>query len=148
MDENIAQVNVAVTEQKAEAVSIPSQPILPEKTRGVYQFQPGNKYGQGRPRKSKAVLETIRRRVLAVVSRRIFREKDLETVSTKDLLKFVADIMPKETGIVAPQINYISNVPREDAVQPVIEVTQPPLIAPESTTEERPSGEPAPDTSM
>jgi hypothetical protein len=127
MDEQVQQANV-VQDQ-----------ILPQKTRGVYQFQPGNKFGQGRPKKAKSALENIRRRVLMVVSRRIFREKDLETVSTKDLLKFVADIMPKEGGIVAPQINYISNVPREDSVQPVIEVVQPQPI--EMKVEESPSGE-------
>jgi hypothetical protein len=95
-------------------------------------FKPGNHYSQGRPPKSKNQMERIRSRILQVVKKRIYHEKDLQSVTTTDLLKFLATIMPRDAfGIaVNPQINYISNVPRQ--VEQV-EVTQPPLLA--ETTE-------------
>lgn len=94
-------------------------------------FKPGNKFGQGRPRKSKSQIETIRRRILRVVHRRIFKEKDLESVSTTDLLKFLAQIMPKDFGLSVhpPQVNYISNIPREalshEEPQLTVQTTEP-----------------------
>jgi hypothetical protein len=86
-------------------------------------FRTGNHYGQGRPPKSKNQIETIRRRILMVVRKRIMREKDLESVTTTDLLKFLAVIMPKDVGISvqAPQVNYISNVPREEVIEQIKE---------------------------
>ena len=79
-------------------------------------FKKGNKYGAGRPLTMKHQMEVIRRRILRIVSRRIVREKDLETVSTTDLLKFVATIMPKETTLGVAPMKYISNIPREQIV--------------------------------
>lgn len=82
-----------------------------------YYFKKGNKLGAGRPGRSKSQIETIRRRILFVVKKRIFREKDLDTVTTSELLKFLAQIMPKEMGVLsvqAPQVTYISNIPREE----------------------------------
>lgn len=84
-----------------------------------YFFKKGNKYATGKPPSSKKQMEVIRRRVLAVVKRRLFHEKDLKTVSTTDLLKFVATIMPKDYALaVKPEVNYISNVPREEDALP------------------------------
>jgi hypothetical protein len=76
-------------------------------------FKKGNTYGKGRPKNSKHQIEPIRRRILQVVQRRIFHERDLHTVSTEALLKFLASIMPKEQLQQATQVNYISNVPRD-----------------------------------
>lgn len=94
-----------------------------------YRFQKGNKLAIGRPGKTRNQLEPIRRRILQVVKRRIFREKNLDTVSTNDLLKFLASIMPKDylNAQQATQINYISNVPREEEVP---EVSIQPLTEP------------------
>jgi hypothetical protein len=81
-------------------------------------FKPGNKYGKGRPPKKQ--IENIRSRILRIVHRRVMHEKDLDTVTTTELLKFLAAIMPKDLGISvqAPQINYISNIPREELPPP------------------------------
>ena len=88
-------------------------------------FLPGNTAarGHGRPERSRKQLEQIRRRIYRIVKRRIYREKDLETVSTNDLLKFLASTMPKEQvgGGVAGVINYISNIPRGEVEKPAIE---------------------------
>ncbi len=88
-------------------------------------FKPGNHYSQGRPPKSKNQMERIRSRILRIVAKRVYHEKNLESVTTTDLLKFLATIMPRDAfGIaVNPQINYISNVPRQ-----VTEAEQPPLL--------------------
>ena len=41
-------------------------------------------------------------------------ETDLKSVTTTDLLKFLASIMPRDfISLQAPQITYVSNVPRE-----------------------------------
>jgi hypothetical protein len=91
-----------------------------KKNRGF--FQKGNKYGQGRPGKTRNQIEPIRRRILQVVRHRIFHEKDLKTVSTNDLLKFLSSIMPKDgMPTQATQINYISNVPRAEESLPAVE---------------------------
>ena len=80
-------------------------------------FKQGNKFGKGRPPGSKNQLERIRGRILRIVKRRIFREKDLESVTTPELLKFLASIMPRDfLTVQAPQVNYISNIPREQDV--------------------------------
>lgn len=81
-----------------------------------YFFKPGNKFGKGRPPGQAKVMETIRGRLLRVLKRRIFHEKDLETVKTADLLKFFVAIMPKDhTLTVRPQgLNYVSNIPRSE----------------------------------
>lgn len=85
---------------------------FPLKPRG---FQKGNKLGAaGRPKHSKNQIEPIRRRILSVVQKRIFREKNLESVETVDLLKFLASIMPKDVHSQSTQVTYISNVPREE----------------------------------
>jgi hypothetical protein len=91
-------------------------------------FKKGNKYSQGRPLGAKNILPKIRSRILRVVARRIMHEKDLESVTTTDLLKFLATIMPKdyELSLHPPQVNYISNVPREPER---LEVTTDPLIS-------------------
>lgn len=53
-------------------------------------------------------------------------EKDLETVSTTDLLKFLAQIMPKDLTLSATSsegpMQYISNVPRDEIEDKVMEV--------------------------
>jgi len=90
-------------------------------------FKKGNQYakGIGKPSTSKKQMEIIRRRILMVVRRRIMHEKDLSTVSTTDLLKFVATIMPKDYALaVRPEVNYISNVPREEDALPAPEAPQ------------------------
>ena len=111
-----------------------------------YFFQKGNKFGVGgggRPPASKYQIETIRRRILTIVKRRILREKDLETVSTTDLLKFMAAVMPRDwIQMNAPQITYISSIPRDADVelapeslpdksqeeQPVVNIEQQPAV--------------------
>jgi len=102
-------------------------------------FKPGNKYSQGRPPKNKCQIERIRSRILRVVRRRVMHEKDLESVTTTELLKFLAAIMPKDVGISvqAPQINYISNIPRE---LPILDRIVAPLELPGTMciTEEEP----------
>lgn len=86
-------------------------------------FKPGNKYSQGRPPKSKNQIEGIRRRIFFIVKRRIMREKDLSTVSTTDLLKFLASVMPKEgTNLANANVTYISNIPREEEKKEIPEV--------------------------
>ena len=100
-----------------------------------YFFKPGNKFGThgGRPPKAKSQIERIRNRILRVVKRRIMHETDLNTVSTTDLLKFMAAIMPRDwIQMNAPQINYISNVPREEIIEQMI----PPM---ETPAEENPA---------
>lgn len=99
-----------------------------------YFFKKGNTYGKGRPQGSAKQIETIRRRILRVVQRRIFHEKDLHTVSTTDLLKFLATIMPKDLGIkvTPPEINYISNIPRDT---PTLPQEQRPLLGSAEVTE-------------
>ena len=60
-----------------------------------------------------------------VVRRRIMHEKDLHTVSTTDLIKFLATIMPKDYSLaVKPEVNYISNVPRDEEALPPPEPLQ------------------------
>lgn len=116
------------------------------------RFEKGNKYGKGRPAKSKNQIEQIRSRILRVVKRRIFHEKDLETVSTPELLKFLASVMPKDLGIAlrVPQINYYSSVPRElpppetpqlSADIPQLDNPIPQIIVSEQTDSELCSGE-------
>jgi hypothetical protein len=110
-------------------------------------FRPGNKAakGAGRPAGSKNQIEPIRRRILRIVKRRVMKEKDLESVSTGELLKFLASIMPKDAmSIQAPQINYISNVPRETIIESVSKInvdeipTQPvPQLSEEIIPEEK-----------
>ncbi len=81
-----------------------------------YFFKKGNKYSQGRPPGTKNQINIIRNRILRVVKRRVMHETDLETVSTTDLLKFLATIMPKDLSIAASssQVQYISNIPRQE----------------------------------
>lgn len=81
-------------------------------------FKPGNKFGKGRPFKSKNQIEPIRRRILSIVRKRIMHEKELESVTTTELLKFLSSIMPKDfISVQVPQINYISTVPRDVPLQ-------------------------------
>lgn len=87
-------------------------------------FKPGNKYSKGRPPKSRSQLGFIRDRILRVVRRRLMREKDLDTVTTTELLKFLATIMPKDVGLSlqVPQVNYISNVPRQELITTTVDL--------------------------
>jgi len=97
------------------ADTIETQDQVLEKPKKEYFFKKGNKYGAGQPPSSKKQMEFIRRRILRVVRRRIMHEKDLATVSTTDLLKFVSTIMPKDYSLaVKPELNYISSVPRDE----------------------------------
>ena len=101
----------------------PEAPVLTGRNFNPGFFKPGNKYSKGRPKNSKSQIEIIRRRILMVVQRRIMHEKDLSSVSTTDLIKFLGTIMPKDLslGFQRPQVTYISNVPRDsitDQVQP------------------------------
>ena len=73
-------------------------------------------------------------------------ETDLNTVSTTDLLKFLASIMPKDFGLAiqAPQITYISNVPRETEIEMIpsqVEILHveenPPVLLPEKPLNEQ-----------
>lgn len=84
-------------------------------------FQKGNQAarGFGRPSGSKDQIKKIRARILRVVKRRVLKEKDLETVSTTDLLKFLAQIMPKEMQVDTGHVTYISNIPREEVKEDV-----------------------------
>lgn len=101
-------------------------------------FKPGNHYSKGRPPKSKNQIERIRSRILRVVKKRIYHEKELETVTTTELLKFLASIWPREgIHIQAPQLNYISNIPREETTG------TPPVELPPATTEVLNSAPPA-----
>lgn len=92
--------------------TVPVEVVKPKRD---YFFKKGNKFGNGRPRRSRAELEMIRQRILRVVHRRMMHEKDLDTVSMTDLLKFLATIMPKDNSlkVEVPHVNYISNVPRD-----------------------------------
>ena len=103
------------------------------------RFKPGNKFGTGRPPKSKNQIENIRRRILFIVRKRIMKEKDLQTVSTTDLLKFMAAVMPKDwVQIHAPQVNYISSIPREEESVEVLPIDTEVLPLPEGTVEQQP----------
>lgn len=104
-------------EETPQAV-LPVETSIPEKKNRGF-FKPGNKFGNGRPPNNRAQIVAIRSRILRVVKRRIMHEKDLDTVSTGELLKFLASIMPKDQNLSpATQINYISNVPREGEAAP------------------------------
>ena len=113
-----------------------------------YFFKKGNKYGAGQPLSSKKQMEFIRRRILRVVRRRIMHEKDLSTVSTTDLLKFVSTIMPKDYSLaVKPELNYVSNIPREELPEAPKEALPFPIedttITRDSEAEPQPLEEPA-----
>jgi len=85
-------------------------------------FKPGNKYGKGRPKGSTNRVGKIRDRIIRVLERRVMREKDLDSVPTEALLRFLSGILPKDLSLSVtkdPVINYISQVPR-----PVIENKQ------------------------
>jgi len=99
-----------------------------------YFFKKGNKFGKGQPQSARKQMEIIRRRILMVVRRRLYHEKDLSTVSTTDLIKFLGTIMPKDYSLaVKPEVNYISNVPREELPDVTPTITAEALSSPDTT---------------
>lgn len=109
----ISMSDQPITQDPAPVAEVVIKGIVPPQLQR-YQFQKGNKLSLGRPGKSKTELELIRRRILRVLKRRIFREKNLESVSTTELLRFFASISPKDQpGKMQAQINYISQIPRD-----------------------------------
>lgn len=90
-------------------------------------FKPGNKYGKGRPPKSRNNLPTIRDRLFRILLKRIVKDKDLASVSTSELIRFCSAVIPKDMSLNVsrdPQINYISMVPRPEFPRPEIENKQ------------------------
>ncbi len=83
-------------------------------------FQPGNKFGKGRPPGSKNTLWKIKDRLFRILLRRIVKDKDLDSVSTETLIKFASACLPKDFSLAVnrpPEINYISNVPRPEIIE-------------------------------
>jgi hypothetical protein len=80
-------------------------------------FRKGWKGGPGRPKNSKSTLPQIRDRLFRILLRRIVRDKDLESVSTSELIRFASAVLPKDMSLSVnrdPVIQYYSNVPRPE----------------------------------
>ena len=68
---------------------------------------------QGRPAGYRKQLEKIRGRILRILNRRILKDKNLESVSTADLIKFAERLLPKNYNVgVAPLLPYASPIDR------------------------------------
>ena len=80
-------------------------------------FKLGNKYGKGRPPKSRNNLSIIRDRLFRILLKRIVKDKTLESVSTSELIRFCSAVIPKDMSLSLsrdPTFTYISSVPRPE----------------------------------
>jgi len=79
-------------------------------------FMKGNTYGRGRPKGSKNTAPVIRDRLCRILLRRIVRDKDLESVSTSELIRFLSSVLPRDVSLTREDRNivYVSNVPRPE----------------------------------
>ena len=82
-------------------------------------FTKGWKGGPGRPAQSKDTAKKIRNRLFRILLRRIVRDKDLDSVSTSELLRFFSSVIPRDISLTQEDksIIYLSNVPRPELEQ-------------------------------